>query len=72
MIWNIKSKTLRAIVAWLFAGLAAVVVLALLPVAIVWLAAAGIAAGLRAAVADKEWWSLFKPWWAAARGKEAV
>lgn len=74
-IWNIRSRALRAIVAWLFAALAAVVVLVALPFALVWLAIAGVAAGLQAGwrnLADREWRDLFAAWKRAATGKEAV
>ena len=74
-IWDIPHPILRAIVAWLFAALAAVVVLVALPVAIVWLAIAGVVAGLVAGwrnLTDREWRELGAAFWAAATGKEAV
>ena len=72
-IWNIKSKALRAIVAWLFAGLGAVIVLAALVPALVWLAIAGAIGGLRELWGNSAWRTeVFAPWWRAATGKEAV
>lgn len=71
-IWNIKSKALRAIVAWLFAGFVAIVVLLALPVALVWLAAAGVWGGVEVLCRDKEARSIRRMWWRAATGKEAV
>ena len=71
-IWNIKSRTLRAIVAWLFAALAAVVVLVALVPALVWLAVTGVVTGLRYAWNDNDWRELAGYWRKAATGKEAV
>jgi hypothetical protein len=70
-IWNIRSKTLRAIVAWLFAALVAVVVLVALPVALVWLAAAGIWGGMHYLVPFLRD-DVATPLWRAATGRESV
>lgn len=70
-IWNIKSKALRAIVAWLFAGLAAVIVLALLVPAVV-VIAVGATIGLVRLHLPLWRDEVFAPWWRAATGKEAV
>ena len=78
-IWTIKSRTLRAIVAWLFAALAAVVVLVALPFALVFILIGGAYQGVRGAVdgtaaawRSYEWRELAGMWKRAATGKEAV
>lgn len=73
-IWNIKSRALRAIVAWLFAGSAAVVVLLALPVALVWCVGAGAWAEGRAFFGGltRGWGSAPSSMWRAMTGKEAV
>lgn len=71
-IWNIRSRTLRALASWAFAAIVAVLVLVALPFAIVWLAVGGVIDGARALWADYEWRDLAKHWWRAATGKKVA
>lgn len=73
-IWSIKSKALRAIVAWLAAGLAAVVVLVALPFVLAFLVVHGTLVGIKDfwRGLTKGWGDAPSAWWRAATGKEAV
>lgn len=71
-IWNIKSRTLRSIIAWLAVGITAVLVLTALPFAMVWLAVVGVIDGVRAIWADNDWRDLAGDWWRAATGKKVA
>lgn len=79
-IWNIRNRYARIAVSWLLAALAALLVLAMLPLALGWVVVSGIAGSaygawveVSARLRDSEWRDgIFRPFWRAATGKEAV
>jgi len=68
-IWSIKSKSIRAAVAWLIAGVGAVLVLVAMPIALACLAAAGVWGGVTALWRCR---TDIAPLWRAMTGREAV